>query len=84
MHSVHRRQGLSQKGLVEKLRRHQQLVSRHEIGERRLDVAEFADVSRTLGPNPVSTIGRGVRHLIVARNPSLRNRRLHPNGAAQR
>lgn len=40
---------LSQEGLAERLGRHQQFVSRYEIGERRLDVVEFADIARTLG-----------------------------------
>lgn len=45
-----RKQGkLSQEGLAERLGRHQQFVSRYEIGERRLDVVEFADIARTLG-----------------------------------
>ena len=39
---------LSQEGLAERLGRHQQFVSRYEIGERRLDVVEFADIARTL------------------------------------
>jgi transcriptional regulator with XRE-family HTH domain len=41
-------QGLSQQHLAERLGRHQQFVSRYEIGERRLDVVEFADVARAL------------------------------------
>jgi transcriptional regulator with XRE-family HTH domain len=41
--------GLSQQALAEQLGRHQQFVSRYEIGERRLDVVEFIDVARTLG-----------------------------------
>lgn len=39
---------LSQEGLAERLGRHQQFVSRYEIGERRLDVVEFADIARSL------------------------------------
>lgn len=41
--------GLSQEALALKLGRHQQFVSRYEIGERRLDVVEFVDVARALG-----------------------------------
>jgi transcriptional regulator with XRE-family HTH domain len=41
--------GWSQAALAEKLHRHQQFVSRYELGERRLDVVEFADVARVLG-----------------------------------
>jgi transcriptional regulator with XRE-family HTH domain len=40
--------GLSQEALAEKLARHQQFVSRYEIGERRLDVVEFVDIARSL------------------------------------
>lgn len=40
---------LSQEGLAELLGRHQQFVSRYEIGERRLDVVEYVDIARTLG-----------------------------------
>ena len=42
---------LSQEGLAERLGRHQQFVSRYEIGDRRLDVVEFADIARTLNCN---------------------------------
>lgn len=41
--------GWSQEGLAKKLHRHQQFVSRYEIGERRLDIVEFIDISRILG-----------------------------------
>ena len=47
--SERRRQGLSQRELADRLGRHQQFVSRYELGERRLDVVEFADVSESLG-----------------------------------
>lgn len=40
--------GLSQATLAELLRRHQQFVSRYEIGERRLDAVEFIDIARAL------------------------------------
>ena len=43
-----------------RLGRHQQFVSRYEIGERRLDVIEFTDVARSLGLDAahlVSSIG---------------------------
>lgn len=43
--------GLSQDALAEMLGRHQQFVSRYEIGERRLDVVEFIDIARTLNIN---------------------------------
>lgn len=41
--------GLSQEAFAVELGRHQQFVSRYEIGERRLDVVEFVDVARALG-----------------------------------
>ena len=41
--------GLSQEALAGRLGRHQQFVSRYEIGERRLDVVEFVDVTKALG-----------------------------------
>jgi transcriptional regulator with XRE-family HTH domain len=44
-----KRQGLSQEKLAERLGRHQQFVSRFEIGERRLDAVELLDICRELG-----------------------------------
>lgn len=41
--------GWSQRELADKIGHHQQHVSRYEIGERRLDVVEFADVAAALG-----------------------------------
>lgn len=41
--------GLSQEAMAVRLGRHQQFVSRYEIGERRLDIVEFIDISRALG-----------------------------------
>lgn len=40
--------GLSQTALAKLLARHQQFVSRYEIGERRLDVVEFIDIAKAL------------------------------------
>jgi len=40
--------GLSQQSLAGLLGRHQQFVSRYELGERRLDAVELVDVARTL------------------------------------
>ena len=51
-----RQLGLSQEKLAERLGRHQQFVSRYEIGERRLDAVEFTDVARVLGLKPESLI----------------------------
>jgi transcriptional regulator with XRE-family HTH domain len=49
--------GLSQEALANRLGRHQQFVSRYEIGERRLDIVEFADVARALGIDPAALVG---------------------------
>lgn len=40
--------GWSQAKLAEQIGNHQQFVGRFEIGERRLDAIEFADVARAL------------------------------------
>lgn len=55
-----KRLGLSQRELAERLGRHQQFVSKYEIGERRLDVVEFIDVSGALGLT-VATLIQGLR-----------------------
>ena len=47
---------LSQNALAQRLGRHQQFVSRYEIGERRLDVVEYVDVARALGVDPAEQI----------------------------
>lgn len=47
-----KRLGLSQEALAERIGLHQQFVSRYELGERRLDVVEFADVAQALGLVP--------------------------------
>lgn len=47
--AARKRQGLSQQEVASRLGRHQQFVSRYEIGERRLDVVEFVDVASVLG-----------------------------------
>jgi transcriptional regulator with XRE-family HTH domain len=44
--------GLSQEALAARLDRQQHYISRYETGERRLDVAEFADVAVALGLAP--------------------------------
>lgn len=54
--------GLTQQGLAEKLGLHKQFVSRVELGERRLDVVEFADIARALELDPSEL----VRSLTVA------------------
>lgn len=44
--------GMSQQELGERLGLHKQFVSRVELGERRLDVAEFVDFAVALGLDP--------------------------------
>ena len=50
-------QGLTQEGLAQRIGLHQQFVSRFELGERRLDVVEFADIARALGLDPTDLMG---------------------------
>jgi transcriptional regulator with XRE-family HTH domain len=52
-----RRLGISQEELARRIGLHKQFVSRVELGERRLDVAEFAEVAVALGLNPSALIG---------------------------
>jgi transcriptional regulator with XRE-family HTH domain len=54
--AARRDQGLSQEALAERLGRHQQFVSRYEIGERRLDIVEFVDIARALGLSVTSLL----------------------------
>lgn len=51
-----RRLGITQEELARRLGLHKQFVSRFELGERRLDVAEFADVAVALELNPAKLI----------------------------
>jgi len=51
-----KRHGLSQEALAARLDRQQHYISRYETGERRLDVAEFADVAVALGLDPSALI----------------------------
>ena len=48
--------GLSQQMLAERLGLHKQFVSRVELGERRLDIVEFADFARGLELHPEEVI----------------------------
>jgi transcriptional regulator with XRE-family HTH domain len=51
-----KRQKLSQAELASRLGRQQHFISRYETGERRLDVAEFADVAVALGLDPAAMV----------------------------
>ena len=48
--------GLTQVQLAQELRRPQSFVSKYELGERRLDVIEFLEVSTALGIKPENFI----------------------------
>ena len=51
-----RRLGISQEELAKRIGLHKQFVSRVELGERRLDVAEFAELAIALGLSPSALI----------------------------
>jgi transcriptional regulator with XRE-family HTH domain len=51
-----RRLGITQEQLAARLGLHKQFVSRVELGERRLDVVEFADFALALGISPADLI----------------------------
>jgi len=51
-----RKRGITQEQLASRLGLHKQFVSRFELGERRLDVVEFADVAEALGLSPSDLI----------------------------
>ncbi|WP_037462649.1 helix-turn-helix domain-containing protein [Sinorhizobium fredii] len=48
--------GLTQAQVGERLRQRQTFVSKYELGERRLDAAEFVAVSRAIGVDPHALI----------------------------
>jgi len=50
--------GLTQAALGERLGLHKQFVSRVELGERRLDVVEFADFAHALNLAPADLVAR--------------------------
>ncbi len=54
--AARKERGWSQDSLATKLGRHQQFVSRYELGERRLDAVEFVDVARALDLDPSAII----------------------------
>lgn len=53
--------GISQRELGERLHIHRQFVSRVELGERRLDVAEFVDFAQALELDPAALVAEMVR-----------------------
>jgi transcriptional regulator with XRE-family HTH domain len=57
LEAARKRLRLTQEAFAAILGRHQQFVSRYEIGERRLDAVEFVDVARALRLDPAKLIG---------------------------
>lgn len=51
--------GLTQRDLAERLKMHNTMVHRSEIGDRRIDPVEFADWCRACGADP----GKMIRQL---------------------
>ena len=62
------RAGLSQADLAKRLRRPQTFVSKYELGERRLDVVEFAAAAMAIGVNPVRIFTGLVKQLTAGQN----------------
>lgn len=48
--------GLTQVELAERLGQRQTFVSKYELGERRLDVAEFIEISKAIGADPFAQL----------------------------
>lgn len=55
---LRRQAGLTQRDLADRLGVRQEWVSRYEVGERRLDVIELAQVAQALGTTAVEIIER--------------------------
>jgi transcriptional regulator with XRE-family HTH domain len=55
--------GLNQQQLAARLGVRQEWISRYEVGERRLDVVELADLARALGVSVAEILDRsGINH----------------------
>lgn len=55
--------GLNQEQLAARLGVRQEWVSRYEVGERRLDIVELADVTRAIGIPLLDVLARaGIEH----------------------
>jgi transcriptional regulator with XRE-family HTH domain len=57
------RAGLSQAELAKRLRRPQTFVSKYELGERRLDVVEFAAAAIAIGVDPLPVFAGLIKQL---------------------
>ncbi|TPL96417.1 helix-turn-helix transcriptional regulator [Mesorhizobium sp. B2-3-11] len=55
--------GITQVELGRRLGWRQTFVSKFELGERRLDVAEFVSVARAIGADPVAIIEAAEKHV---------------------
>lgn len=53
--------GLTQRQLARKLRREHSLISRLELGERRVDIVEFFWICQACGTDPAKTASRLMR-----------------------
>jgi transcriptional regulator with XRE-family HTH domain len=54
--AVRRRHKITQQQLAARLAKPQSFVSKYEHGERRIDVAEFLEIVRTIGADPRDVI----------------------------
>ncbi|HSI39999.1 MAG TPA: helix-turn-helix transcriptional regulator [Xanthobacteraceae bacterium] len=48
--------GLTQVELAERIGQRQTFVSKYELGERRLDVAEFVEICKAIGADPFEAL----------------------------
>ena len=48
---------MTQTELAARLKRPQSFVAKYELGERRVDVVEFAEIARALGCDPLNLLG---------------------------
>jgi transcriptional regulator with XRE-family HTH domain len=63
LRDARKRAGLTQAELAERLGRPQSFVAKYEQGERRIDVAEFIEIAKALGANPVRVFSAIAREL---------------------
>jgi len=56
--------GLTQAEVAQRIGQRQTFVSKYELGERRLDVAEYFEISRAIGADPHALLqaAEGYRH----------------------
>ena len=66
--------GITQTQLARLISDGQSFISKIERGERRLDVAEFVEISRAIGADPVQLFGKLVESF--SKTPTLNHRRI--------